>query len=331
MKALAGTRRGTAAGVLATLAALPVVVASSPLWAPLVVAADLLTRRFRLPTLRIGIFTVVYLTFEWIAMARAAQLTLTGRRGDRPAHDRMQCWWIGNLLDAADRILGISIEWPEIDLPENQFIIVSRHASAADAVIPAYWMTNHLKRPVHYLLKAELGLDPALGIYGRRLGNHFVRRGDSRQRELEAITDLGHQALPRSATVIFPEGTYATDETRERIRSSLAAKGPSEALGLALELDVLLPPKPAGLLALLDAMPEADVVFIAHIGLEGVAEVSGIRKRTPLPHPVQLQTWTIRRADLPAGEEERIVWLNDQWRHMEHWVVEQHRLRRERA
>ena len=120
--------------------------------------------------------------------------------------------------------------------------------------------------------------------------------------------------------IIFPEGTYATPGRRSRIRRSLDQRGERELVALADDLQHLLPPKPAGTLALLAGQPGFDVVVLGHVGLEGVAELQGLRRRLPLDRPVIVRWWHHRRAELPAGEAELIAWLNQQWRTLDRWI-----------
>lgn len=322
MQGWAQSVAGRVLGIVFVLVALPIMVVTASLWLPMAAVIDLATGRWRLPTVRLGLFGVVYLVHEWIGMARAFELTVAGRRREREPHNQVQAWWLSSLLRWTGRLLGVRVEWPEVEFPDGRFILASRHASAVDAIVPSIWVNTIKDRPVHYVLKAELGFDPCLGIFGRRLGNHFIRRGADRDQELAAIAEMGAGALPRSACVIFPEGTYANERTRARVQRSLAAKGPSDALDLSHELAFLLPPKPAGLLTLLDALPDADVVFVGHVGLEAVGYLSRLRHVIPLRRPVQLMTWNVPRHLIPDGEAERTAWLNDQWRLIDAWVAD---------
>jgi hypothetical protein len=88
----------------------------------------------------------------------------------------------------------------------------------------------------------------------------------------------------------------------------------------AEQLRALLPPKPAGTLALLGGRPEADVVVVGHVGLEGVAQLRGLRRRLPLTEPVVVRWWTHRRHELPADEAGLAAWLHHRWEELDHWV-----------
>ncbi len=319
--------------ILAVLLLLPLAVATAPLWVPTAVVVDLAQGLRRLPSLRLGAMAIVYLGHEWVCLALAlgltaheAALTAMGRRPEEPTSwRRVEGWWISSLLVWTRRLLAIRFELPQPPaFPDGGFVLLSRHASMADAVLPVWLLTGlqgRHPRAVHYVMKRELRFDPTLDIYGRRLDNHFIsRRGADSDAEASALNALSRRVRPGAALVIFPEGTYATPSRRRRIRGSLERRGSTELVELADELRHLLPPKPAGTLALLAGQPAFDVVVLGHVGLEGVSELRGLRRRLPLAEPVTVRWWHHRRADLPAGDAELIAWLNDRWRTLDRWI-----------
>ena len=322
----------------AVLVGLPLLLVTAPLWLLVGAIADLASGLRRLPTVRLGLFAVVYLVHEWIGLGAASFLAVReltfGRRWDpatstRP-YRRVQAWWASSLLRWAGRLVGVRYAIPDTaTLPAGPFILLSRHASMVDAVLPAVVIAQRLERFVHYVLKAELRWVPNLDLFGHRLGNYFVARdGDG---EAEAIARFAAGALPGSALVIFPEGTYATPTTRTRVVASLERRGEDQLAMFARSLDHLLPPKPAGTLALLDQHPNLDVVVFGHVGLEGVANLTGLRRRLPLDEPVVIDWWHHPRSELPVAHHERVTWLNDRWRTLDAWVATVTTSRRGRA
>lgn len=304
--------------------ALPLWLVTAPIWLPLTVLADAIGRLWRFPTVRLGLFSGVYLVHEWVGVGAAAWLWLRGgfgRRLDREAHRALQGWWANSLLHWAGRLLGVGIAPIDLDgLPSTTFILLSRHASMADAILPAAVVAGPMGRFVHYVLKRELQWDPALDIVGSRLGNHFVARDGDTTNEATAIGRLAAEAQPESVLVIFPEGTYATPESRDRVVASLRRKGADEAAARAEKLEHLLPPRTAGTLAMLRSRPEADVVVLGHVGLEGVAEFRGLRRRLPLTESVQVRWWIHARAELPTEDDALTAWLHDRWHELDEWV-----------
>ena len=289
---------------------------------------DLLGRRRALPTFRLWLFAIVFVVHECVVSVYAGWLWLRGGFGrslDIPHHSRVQGRWVGSLLTWAGRLLDVRVQWPDpANFPDGKILVLSRHASMVDAVIPAHLFPSRLHRPVHYVLKRELRWLPSIDVYGHRLGNHFVDRDGDTEREVAAIVDLYERAEPNAGVVIFPEGTYSTPKRRQRVMASLQRKGDTELLDFASSLDHLLPPKPAGALALLRRAD--DVVIFGHVGLEGMAEFSGLRTHLPLTSPVLTRAWPYHIADLPKLDAARGGWLRDQWADLDAWVAEQHRV-----
>jgi hypothetical protein len=80
-----------------------------------------------------------------------------------------------------------------------------------------------------------------------------------------------------------------------------------------------LPPKAGGALTLLDAAPQADVLIVAHRGLEGLAEVTDLLSGAVVGQKVEIRIWRINAADIPQGEARR-RWLFDWWKRVDDFV-----------
>lgn len=307
--------------IATVLAVLPAMALTLPLWLPVVALIDLLSGRRRLPMARIGLFGMTYLANQWFGLLGVVWLTLTGRRRATEPHRRLQLRWVHNLLAFGRPLLGVELDIRGPVLPDGRVVMLSRHASMVDALVPVLLVEGRHRRPVHYALKAELQADPCLDIVGHRLGNWFVQRGNDTERELAGLRALAEASAPEATLAIFPEGTYATPGTRKRVQASLDRNGPVEAAELGQKLERLLPPKPAGIDALLDAAPDADVVFVGHVGLEGVAEARGLLRTIPLREPIIVDGWTVERGEIPDGAD-RLAWLHEQWRRLDRWVID---------
>ncbi len=317
--------RRRAKTIPAIFLAVPVWFLLTPIMLPAMLVFDLVTGRPDLPLARLWLFALVFCLHEWIGITQAARLWVTGgfgRRLDAVAHEKTQGWWSTSLLHWAERLLRVHLDVGDAAMPSGIVIVLSRHASMVDAIIPAHIFPTLLHRPVHYVMKKELQNVPNIDIYGHRLGNHFVDRSGDTANEVEQIAQLAEHAKPEAGLVIFPEGTYGTPANKERIGRSLARRGDEVAANLNDELVHLLPPKPAGTQALLSHCPDSAVVLLAHTGLEGVAEFGGLRKQLPLRHPVVVRWWEIDRSTIPVDPDEQVEWLNDQWRAIDSWVSE---------
>ena len=300
---------------------LPAMVLTLPLWLPIVCAIDLLSGRRRLPMARIGLMAIAYLANQWWGLSVVAWLTATGRGRSATHHRDLQRRWVESLLRAGRPLLGVEFDLRGPELPAGRVVMLSRHASMVDALVPVLLVEGRHQRPVHYALKAELRNDPCLDIVGHRLDNWFVQRGNDTEREVAGLRALATRSSDDAAMAIFPEGTYATPGTRVRVQASLDEKGPADAAALGRELQRLLPPKPAGVDALLDTATDADVVFIGHTGLEGVAEARGLLATIPLRAPIVVDGWVVPRGEVPDGSQ-RVEWLHDQWRRLDRWVID---------
>ncbi len=301
---------------------LPAMLFTLPIWLPVVAAIDLVAGRRRFPMVRIGLMGVAYLGHQWWGIGTVAWLSISGRGRSVRHHRALQQRWVRSLIRAGRPLLGVEFDIRGPELPDGRVVMLSRHASMVDALVPVLLADRADDRPVHYALKAELQHDPCLDIVGHRLDNWFVQRGQDTEREVTGLRSLAARSDPDAVLAIFPEGTYATPGTRARVQSSLDRNGPPEAAALGRELDRLLPPKPAGADALLESATDASVVFVGHIGLEGVAETSGLLATIPLRHPIVVDGWTVPRERIPDGPE-RVPWLYEQWRRLDRWVVEE--------
>lgn len=310
---------------------LVVLLALAPLLFLLGGLYDLITGQFSFPTPRLLTFLILFLGHELVAIGLAVPLWLGAKFGRTAYEDklyesshRMQSWLVASLLRSARWTIGLELDFQATEtIPDGDIILMSRHASMVDAMLPAFLFTGLLDRPVHYLLKQEMQSSPMFDIYGHRLANHFVTRGSNTEREVAAIENLARHARDDSALVIFPEGTFATPPRRAKVHASLESKGLVKDLAFARGLSVLLPPKPVGTLALMRNRPGATVVIMGHVGLEGTASLSGLWKNCPMKNNVVIRWWSHPAETLPNNDEGRLQWLQQQWTLLDNWVAAQ--------
>jgi hypothetical protein len=112
--------------------------------------------------------------------------------------------------------------------------------------------------------------------------------------------------------VIFPEGRLFDPAVRDRSLARLADSAPGRADRFASAPNVL-PPRPGGLLALLEALPDADVVLIDHDGLDAYPTLSDLAGAVPVKRPVRVLARRIARSEIPIEHAARIEWLDDLW------------------
>jgi hypothetical protein len=83
----------------------------------------------------------------------------------------------------------------------------------------------------------------------------------------------------------------------------------------------VLPPHTGGVTAALAAAPHADVVLVAHAGLEGLSTLADLWDGLPMDGAVRLCWWFVPASDVPRGAAEQEDWLYDHWARLDRWVA----------
>ena len=208
-------------------------------------------------------------------------------------------------------------------MPPGPIVVLMRHASVIDNLVPATFVAAPHGIRLRYVLKRELLSDPAIDIAGNRLPNVFIARGsDDAGREIERVRELARGLGPGEGMLIYPEGTRFTEAKRARVLEKLAAAdAPLHAA--AQLLHHVLPPRLGGPLALLDA--GADVVVCAHHGLDGFSHIANIWSGGLIGRTVSIRFRRFPHADIPSGREERVEWLLARWQEVDDWIGAQTR------
>jgi 1-acyl-sn-glycerol-3-phosphate acyltransferase len=309
------------------LAATAGAVVALPVLVPALVVADTLRRRWRLPSVRVYLFVTQYalndsaeILLAPIMWVMAGFGTRIGTPASQRRHERLQAWSISVLASRAERLLGLRIELDTdgaAALEPGPVIVLCRHVNVFDASLPAV-LYQRLGYRVRGVIMTELLADPGVDLVYRRTGSVFVARDDDPDARSQ-VARLGEGSDARTALVIFPEGRVFRPERRERSFARLTERDPDRARRLK-GITHVLPPRPGGVLALLDAVPEADVVVIAHTGLDAYPTFRELARAVPLVRPVRVTAWRVPAAEVPTDRELRTGWLDDQWRRVDEWV-----------
>jgi 1-acyl-sn-glycerol-3-phosphate acyltransferase len=294
-----------------------------PIWLVITVLFDAVRRKWRLPTLRLVAFALCWAWIELGGIVASLLLFTAGQGRNLRSHFGLQRSWAGALMSALRLTVGIRIvvENPAVLRP-GPILVFSRHASLADSLVSAYAVGNVAGLQPRYVLKRELMADPCLDIVGHRLPNYFLDRGSNNQSdELRGIAQLGHGLGASDVAVIFPEGTRSNPKKRAKILESMAERSPERAARLA-GLAHLLPPKPTGAIALLEAAPDADVVIAGHTGFDGLDTFGGMLRRLETGAGAA-RMWFVRfpRAEVPA-DGDVVGWLDERWLELDRAVAE---------
>ncbi len=231
-------------------------------------------------------------------------------------NQRIQYWWAGGLLKLGVRIYNLDIKITGTQaISGPSALVVARHTSIADTVLPMLYFAQSRGEGMRYILKQELTVMPCLDIAGHRLPNLFVdRSGIDTERELEAVRLLTRHATEKESVLVYPEGTRYTAQKAAKLK----ADKPELAEQLA-RWPSLLPPRLGGVSAMLAANPGKDVVFLAHTGFEGSASLTDLVNGSWRNQQVRLHFWRIPVADIPDDPK---AFIFSQWDKMQQHVAE---------
>lgn len=304
-----------------------------PLAVPAALVVDLVRRR-RFSTLRSILFFNFYLMGElgfvygllihWLLMAGWTQ---AGKRRLVGYAQRRSDGWGVWLQRGAEIFFGIRIEELEPALvldPSAPVVLLLRHVSMGDTVIPAVAFGRQRGRRVQYIAKRELQMDPIFDIIGGRIGVCFVDRASGRtEEELAPIRAMAQALVPGDVLGIYPEGTRWTRRKLERAKQSAKEKLPPAMAERAQRLRNLLPPRLGGPLAILDGAPaNTQIVFASHVGYEGTTSLRDLLNGRAVGRRIKLKLDVVRLADLPTDHDARGEWLFDRWLEIDAWVTE---------
>ncbi len=278
----------------------------------------------RLVAVRLTVIGWVYLAAECAGIfALGVVWCITGggrrRRSLLSGTYAIQRWWAGLLFRTIQTMFGLRFEVEGSEaLAPGPLLVFMRHASIIDNLLPSALITSPHGIKLRYVLKRELLSDPALDIAGSRLPNYFVDRKVGGAAEVAAVGELGMNLASDEGVLIYPEGTRFTPGRRERVLARL--DGDPEVLARARSLAAVLPPRPGGPLALLDAHPPSDVVIAAHVGLDGFSHLRNILAGGLVGSTVRVRFQRFPIEDIPPDRAGRVAWLYDRWEEVDAWI-----------
>jgi 1-acyl-sn-glycerol-3-phosphate acyltransferase len=283
-------------------------------------------------------FALVWVALESVALVACLALWVAsgfgGRLRSEPFQERhygIMRWFLSTLYDVASQAFRLRIEIQEPELTQAELrarltrpvIVLSRHAGPGDSFLLVHDLLRRYRRRPRIVMKATLQFDPGVDVMANRLPNAFVRaaRGADNVviREIERLAGgLG----PTGALVIFPEGGNFTPRRRLRAIRLLEERRLHEEAAKARELEYLLPPKPGGALAAIAAAPTADVIFVAHTGLDQLMTIGDIWRALPMEQVVKARWWRVPAAEVPPEREAQVRWLYEWWERIDTWIGE---------
>ncbi len=231
----------------------------------------------------------------------------------------LQEWWARMLFGAVVRIFHLTVSVEGLDqIPPGPIIVMMRHASIVDTLLPNVFVTGKAKIRLRYVLKKELLADPTMDIAGNRLINHFVDRKGDTIAEVKAVVALTENITAREGILIYPEGTRFTEERRNKVLAGLGDRDTGLA-ERARRLQRVLPPRPGGSAALLESA--FDVVIAAHTGLEPLATIPDAWSGRVVGSHLRIRFQRFEGAAIPQTRRGRVDWLFDRWEEIDAWIV----------
>ncbi|MEJ2086886.1 MAG: lysophospholipid acyltransferase family protein [Gammaproteobacteria bacterium] len=236
------------------------------------------------------------------------------------ANYRLQSWWANTLKVIAERLFRLTFEISDAEvLGGNGVIMLPRHASIADTLIPMVFYAIPRDIRLRYVLKKELLLDPCLDIVGNRIPNYFVdRAGQDSERAIAGVAALAGDLEPGEGVLLYPEGTRFSIAKAETLRRRWC--GQPDLLEQLNRWPNLLPPRLGGTLALLEHNPGRDVVFCAHTGFEGSTRFMSLVNGSWCDARIRVHFWRVPYGAVPVDGEGQHRFLFEQWDRMERWV-----------
>lgn len=317
----------------------------------LVAAVFVPSRSGRRRALRLVWFGLSWLVMESLALIASLVLWIVSGFGGRirteasvARHYALVRWFLATLFRRALKVFRLRIEIEEPPATPEELaarltrpvIVLSRHAGPGDSFLLIHHLLTMYRRQPRIVMKAALQFDPSLDVVINRLPHAFVRphrrvpAPRSAQPEAapqesavtEEIRRLASGLGPSGALVIFPEGGNFTPSRWRRGITKLEEDRRFTEATRARRMQNLLPPRSGGAFAAIDSAPTADVIFVAHTGLDDLITVGDIWRALPMEQVIKVKWWRVAAADVPTERAEVVEWLYDWWERIDAWIGE---------
>jgi len=297
-----------------------------------------LSRPGRMRGLRLLCFALIWLVADTSALFMCLGLWIAsgfgGRLSTQPyrtRHYAIMRWFLDLLYRAATSMFGVRVEVDEPALTAQEqaarlarpVIVLSRHAGPGDSFLLVHHLLSVYGRQPRVVMKATLQLDPGLDVMANRLPNVFIQHRRTGERHfIEQIERLAGGLDQIGALVIFPEGGNWTPGRWRRGIRRLEQAGRTDLAARAMQMPNLLAPRAGGALSAIAACPDADVIFVAHAGLDLLVSVGDIWRNLPMDQTVRAKWWRVPAGQVPraADHEAQVRWLYDWWELIDSWI-----------
>ncbi len=214
-------------------------------------------------------------------------------------------------------------------------LVFSRHAGPGDSLLLVHALLQQRFRP-HIVLRDVLQWAPAIDIGLNRVPSLFlgrlpsarpadaVRRARSTASQREGVAHLAAGLGPGDALVLFPEGRNFTARRRLSSIARLEELGDHAAAERAREMRHVLMPRIGGASAAVAAAEGAEVIFVAHTGLEDLSSFVDLWRGTPMDASIRVKLWRVPADEVPTRDDEAAEWLLGWWSRIDAWILEHH-------
>ncbi len=294
--------------------------------------------RRRMRALRVLRFALAWMTAESAALFACLGLWLASGFGGRlrtepyqQRHYAVMRRFLDWVYEAAQDSLGlrVTVQEPELGPRERQprparpVIVLSRHAGPGDSFLLVRELLSVYHRRPRVVMKAALQLDPGVDVVANRLPNVFVHRRKAGERLfIDQIERLARGLDQAGALLIFPEGGNWTPGRWRRSIRRLEQAGREDLAARARKMPNVLAPRAGGALAAIKACPEADVIFVAHAGLDSLATIGDLWRSLPIGYDIKARWWRVPSGQVPrdADREAQVDWLYGWWERIDAWI-----------
>ncbi|MCP4449580.1 MAG: hypothetical protein GY811_30245 [Myxococcales bacterium] len=291
------------------------------------VVRDLGRGRRALPLLRfhVYIFSVLFIQALGLILLLGSWFygLFLSRKGRAELNLNIEIFYIPKTIALAEIIYGMEIEIEDIACATpGPILLLSRHASVLDTIMPIKLLGQAHGMGMRIVQKSELLWNPIVDIASHRMPRAFIKRGTGNaERQVAHMQHLLSGITDRQALVVFPEGSRFSQAKKDKIVAKLYQNNP-EAADQASQLQHILPARPAGTCALLEARPDIDVVFLAHTGLEDANRLEDFIAGALYKKKIRMKFWRVPASEIPEDQEGRTDWLHQEWSKVDRWIAE---------
>ncbi|KRE38992.1 hypothetical protein ASG73_01090 [Janibacter sp. Soil728] len=275
------------------------------------------------------LFLAVYVMWEDIGLVvECWYLRVRSPRGTSPTWDEDHFALIQralrNVLFTARRVVGFHIEIEgelTVGRPGHPLVVISRHAGPADSLAIAWLLASTAGRIPRIVLADAMLWDPGISMVLQRLDSYFVpSRSGAGDDRTKGVADLAATLSAKDAMLIFPEGRNWTRDRHEDQVRDLRARGEADRLAAAVARPWVLEARSRGVASIRQHAPDADVMVIAHTGLDMISGPAAVIRNVPFRNRLLIRGRTYRSEDVPTDTGEVAEWLDARWGEVNHWV-----------